>query len=100
MSTLNLNIPHNLSQAEALSRIKGLLADLKEEQKNMISDLNEEWHGNKGNFSFKAQGFSLSGDIIVNDSNVQINSQLPLAVSLFKGTISDIITKKTKELLQ
>jgi|SRR6478735_6182645 len=99
MSSLNLNIPHKLSKEEALTRIKGLLSNLKEEQKNLVSDVQENWQDNKGNFSFKAKGFSLAGDIVVHDSNVQINSDLPFAVSFFKGMISDVITQKTKELL-
>src|SRR3982751_2211023 len=100
MSAINLNIPHNLTQDEALTRIKGLLAKLKEDQKDTISDAKEDWLGNKGSFSFKAKGFNIAGDIEVSDSNVKINSQLPLAVSFFKGPISDIITKKATELLQ
>jgi hypothetical protein len=100
MSSLNLNIPHNLPKEEALSRIKNLLANLKEEQKNVVSDVQENWQDNKGNFSFKAKGFNLAGDIVVNDGDVRINSDLPFAVSFFKGAISDMITNKTKELLK
>ena len=99
MSSLNLNIPHKLSKEEALTRIKGLLSNLKEEQKNLVSDVQENWQDNKGNFSFKAKGFSLAGNIEVNDAAVLINSDLPFAVSFFKGAIGDMITKKTKELL-
>lgn len=99
MSSLNLNIPHNLSKEEALSRIKNLLAKLKEDQKDVVTNVQENWQGNKGSFSFKAKGFNLAGGIVVNDSNVEINSDLPFAVSFFKGAISDMITKKTKELL-
>ena len=99
MSALKLNIPHELSQEEALTRIKNLLTSLKEEQKDTISDVQENWQGNENNFSFKAKGFNLSGNIVVNGSDVQINSQLPFAVSFFKGAISDVITKKAKALL-
>ncbi|MFT4155889.1 polyhydroxyalkanoic acid system family protein [Parafilimonas sp.] len=99
MSSLNLNIPHSLSKEEALTRIKNLLSNLKEEKKDIVSDVQENWQDNKGNFKFKAKGFDLAGDITVNDSNVQINSDLPFAVSFFKGAIGDMITKKTKELL-
>jgi len=99
MSLLNLNIPHTLSKEEALTRIKNLLSNLKEDQKDIVTDVQENWQDNKGNFSFKAKGFNLAGDIVVTDSTVQINSDLPFAVSLFKGVISDMITKKTNELL-
>ena len=99
MSALKLNIPHNLSKEEALTRIKKLLSNLKEEQKDFISDVHENWAGDKGDFSFKAKGFNVAGNIIVNNSNVQLNSDLPFALSFFKSTISDVITKKAATLL-
>src|SRR5437762_14179230 len=99
MSALNLDIPHNLSQEEAQSRIKQLLSNLKNEQKDTISNVQEHWEGKKCDFSFKAKGFNLSGNMIVNNTNVQINSELPFALSFFKGAIADVITKKAKELL-
>ncbi|MBS1748179.1 MAG: polyhydroxyalkanoic acid system family protein [Bacteroidetes bacterium] len=99
MSALDLSIPHQLSKEEALSRIKNLLAKMKEEQKNVVTDLKEDWQDNKGSFNFNAKGFNLSGDIVVNDTDVQIHSELPFAVSFFKGAISDMISKKANELL-
>ena len=81
MSSINLKILHQLSKEEALSRIKNLLSNLKQEHRDMISDVHESWRDNKGNFSFKAKGFNLAGDIVVNESTVQINSDLPFAVS-------------------
>lgn len=99
MSDLSLNIPHNLPKEEALSRIKQLLTKLKEEQKDNISDLKEEWTGDNGSFSFNAKGFNLSGTLQVNDSNVEIHSVLPMAVSFFKGAIASMITEKAKKVL-
>ena len=99
MSAIDLNIPHKLSKDEALSRIKNLLNKMKEEQKNVVTDLKEDWQDNKGSFSFNAKGFNLAGDIVVNDDAVQIHSELPFAVSFFKGAISDMISKKANEIL-
>lgn len=99
MSALALNIPHSLPREEALSRIKQLLTNLKQEQKDNISNVQENWQDNKGNFSFKAKGFDLSGDIQVTDKEVQIHSELPFALSFFKGMIASMITNKATELL-
>jgi hypothetical protein len=99
MSRLTLNIPHNLPKEEALKRIKNLLTNLKKEQAQNISNVNEVWDDDKGNFSFRAKGFDLSGIIKVNPSSVEIDSKLPFAVSLFKGTISSMITAKAEQLL-
>lgn len=99
MSALKLNIPHKLAKEEAIARIKNLLGNLKEEHKDNFSNLKEKWEGGNANFSFTAKGFDLAGNIIVNDSNVEINSKLPFAVSLFKGMIEEMITRQAKALL-
>ena len=99
MSTLNVKIPHQLSRQEALDRIKNMLTGLKEQQKDKISNLQEEWQDNKGSFSFSVMGFDLAGDVNVDDNSVEINSKLPFAVSFFKSTIEEMIEKEAKKLL-
>lgn len=100
MAALNINIPHNLTKDEALSRIKGLLQQVKEEQANVVSNVKENWQDDKGEFSFTAMGFDLSGLIDVKEDGIDINAELPFAVSLFKGKIKEIITEKATALLQ
>lgn len=99
MPNLTVEVPHQLAKEEALARIMNLLVNLKEEQKEIVSDIREEWSGDTGHFSFSAKGFELSGDIKVNDNNVVINAQLPFAVALFKGAIQNIIEQRTRALL-
>lgn len=99
MAKLDIIVPHALPQQEALTRIKGLLKKLQEEQKDTIKDVSEKWNGNEGEFSFSAKGFDLSGILKVAENSVIINGQLPFALSFFKGMISDVITKKAEELL-
>ncbi|WP_276484845.1 polyhydroxyalkanoic acid system family protein [Paraflavitalea pollutisoli] len=100
MSKLTIDIPHQLSQEEALKRIKGLLTNLKEEQKDIISGVSENWQGQKGDFSFSAKGFDLAGNIDVSPDKVAINADLPFALSFFKGMISNVIQQKAAELLK
>ena len=99
MSSLNINIPHNLSKEEALSRIKGLLQQVKVEQANIVSNVQENWQGDQGTFSFSAMGFDLSGLIDVKDDGIDINAELPFALSLFRGKIKEVINEKAKQLL-
>ena len=100
MSTLNVKIPHQLSKQEALDRIKNMLTGLKEQQKDKISNLQEDWQDNKGSFSFSVMGFDLAGDVNVGDDSVEINSKLPFAVSFFKSTIEEMISKEAAKLLK
>jgi hypothetical protein len=53
--------PAQSAPQEALTRIQGLLEQLRKEQAGTISDVNETWNGNEGEFSFSAKGFDLSG---------------------------------------
>ena len=99
MPSLDLSIPHQLSQEEALSRIKRLWSDTKRDHSGMISDLKENWEGNKGTFSFSAKGYDISGNLEVQPSSIEIRSQVPFAVSLFKGMIANMVQQKAKELL-
>jgi hypothetical protein len=99
MASLKMNIPHRLEQQEALHRIKGLLGKLRQEQKDEISNLREDWNGNTGKFKFTARGFDISGVIDVNAGGVDIDANVPFAVALFKGRIKQVIDTKARELL-
>ena len=99
MSNLKMSIPHSLPEEEALKRIKALLGNLKEEQKDLIENVNEQWDGNSGNFNFTAKGFDLSGTIDVKPESVDIDADLPFALTFFKGMIKNVIDEKARELL-
>jgi hypothetical protein len=99
MSSLKLSIPHQLTQQEALSRIKNLLSRLKKEQRDKVSNVSEEWNGETGNFSFTAKGFDLSGAITVHPSAIDIHAKIPMALAFFKGKIKSVIEEEAKELL-
>ena len=100
MSKLALNIPHAQTQEEALSRIKQLLSRLQEEQKGTVTNVQENWDGPNGSFSFSAKGFNIAGNIQVTENEVYLESDLPFAVSLFKGQIASMITEKATALLR
>ena len=99
MAQLNIAIPHSLPPQEAVTRIKGLIEQLRLEQVGTVSDVSEIWNGNEGEFSFSAKGFDLAGKIKVEENQVSINGQLPFALSFFKGRISEMIREKASELL-
>lgn len=99
MASLEIDVPFSIPQQEALTRIKTLLTQTKTEHGNMIKNLQEDWNGNTGTFSFTAQGFDISGVLTVNENNLHLDAKLPMALTMFKGTISKIITDKAGELL-
>jgi len=99
MPNLNIAIPHNLSQDDALKRIKDAIAQAKVEHSNSIKDLQENWNGNVGTFSGSAMGQTASGTITVNASEIVFNLELPFAASFFKRPIEAGIREFTTKRL-
>ena len=97
MSSLNISIRHQLSQDEALARIKKGIAHLKSQYSEHLSNLEENWNGNRGTFGFSAIGFPVSSTVVVNASDVAVDLALPFAALAFKGkiesTLRDMLTK-------
>jgi hypothetical protein len=99
MANFDMSIPHQLSQGDALQRIKQVLGEVKKEHGDKISNLTENWNGNTGEFSLTIMGFAISGKLAVNPSTVDIEAELPFAASLFKGKIKSLISDKASQLL-
>lgn len=100
MPKSSISIDHSLGEEEALNRLKGMLAQVKENYGNQVSDLEENWTDNGGDFSFKAMGFRISGDLTVTDSKVMIDAEYPWAAKPFQSTIETTIRERAERLLQ
>src|SRR5436190_10499004 len=99
MPTIDVTIPHRLSQAQAMNRIQGLIANVKAEHGDRITDLHEEWVDNMGAYRFSVMGFAVSGTIEVMPTSVRLMGNLPFAASFFKNTIESTIRDRATDLL-
>ena len=99
MRSFKLSVPHHIDQQEALSRIKNSFARLKQEQKDKVSGIKEDWQDETCIFQFTALGFTVSGILTVHPSSIEIDSKIPFAVFLFRNKIKQVISEKGKELL-
>ena len=99
MPSIQVTVHHKLTEHEAMSRIKNLVTNLKQEHGNKVSNIEEEWHARSGKFSFTFQGISLSGSVNLHPAIVEIHGKLPLALTLFRGKIKEVIRVKAHELL-
>ncbi|MEO6536226.1 MAG: polyhydroxyalkanoic acid system family protein [Candidatus Paceibacterota bacterium] len=97
---MKMSIDHELSEAEALKRIKKLLGETKKQYGDMVTDLKEKWQGNKGNFSFAARGYTISGTMVVSAGKVLLEGELPWTLNLMRGRIEKIIKERAKVLLK
>lgn len=100
MPKSTVSIDHNLGKQEALERIKGMLSGVKEKYGDQVTDLNESWTDNGGHFSFKAMGFNISGDLLVTDSTVDVDVEIPWAAKPFQGAMETTIRERAERLLK
>lgn len=99
MPSLTINTPHTLSAEEATARLKKFFEDLKQKHSDKISNLEEQWHDNKLDYSFSTYGFSIKGDMTVEPGEVKLNGQLPFAAMMFKGKIEQTVREELEKLL-
>ncbi len=99
MPKLNLSVPHCLSQAEATTRIKSLLHDVKAQHADKFTNLQEDWTAHAGKFSCSVMGLPVSGILAISPSHVEITGELPLAALLFKGKLESMIKEHAAALL-
>lgn len=99
MPKMSIVVPHSLPQEEAMSRIKRLLGQVKADYGDRVTDLREDWAGNRGEFAFKAMGFAVSGALDVKPTEVTLNGSLPFAAMPFKSKIESTIKERATQLL-
>jgi hypothetical protein len=99
MPKIKASVPHELTQDEALRRIKTRTAKIKAQYSGMVSDLSENWDGYIGAFSGSARGFSVSGNLTVDPSVVTVKIALPLVALPLKGKIEARIRSELTTLL-
>lgn len=99
MSKLEMNIPHQLGQEEAITRVQSLMKRVESQFGAQVKDLQQEWDGNTGKFSFKVMNMPVSGTLTVNQSDVSLDSQLPMAAAMFSGKIKSVIMEEAKKVL-
>lgn len=100
MARLHLSISHELTQKEALSRIKKAIAGSKKKYAHVITILQENWKGETGTFSATAKGYEISGSVTVLPSIIELDADVPWAVTLMKGKIEKLVRAQAKELLR
>jgi Putative polyhydroxyalkanoic acid system protein (PHA_gran_rgn) len=99
MPDLNISIPHQLSQDEALRRLKSAIADAKKQHGDKIDDLQESWSGYSGTLKVAVMGQKLAVVLTVNPSDVTVQSALPMIAMMFRGKIEAAIRQEGTKLL-
>jgi hypothetical protein len=100
MPKLSMKTQHALGQEEAVHRLQHGFSFVKSSFAAQLSDVSEQWDDNRLAFGFKAMGMKVSGNVVVEDSAVKLDADLPLAAIMFKGMIEQRIRQELDRLLK
>ena len=100
MPSFNVSIQHEMSREQAVEKLHGFSERVKDEFQSQVSDLQETWDelGNL-NFSLKAMGMAIKGDVVTDDDQVNVSGNLPFAALPFRGIVEKTISDKISEAL-
>ena len=100
MPSFNTEVLHELSQEQAIDRLKGFLDRVKEHYKDQVSRLEESWADNVLSFSMTTYGIKIDGSLTVEEERVAVAGSLPFIALPYKGRIQDSITSELKKALE
>jgi hypothetical protein len=92
---MNITYSHQLSQSEAVTRIKKLF-DLLQENNQVVTDLKTEWNSDKTkvDYAFQINGQLISGQIVCENNTLIFRARLPFAARLFQNKIKNLIRER------
>ena len=89
MPRLTLETPHELGREEAVRRLKEKFGAAREAYSGQVGEMSEQWDDHTLSFGFTVLGMAISGTMAVDDSAVKLDTNLPLAAIMFRGTIEE-----------
>ncbi|MCA9270716.1 MAG: polyhydroxyalkanoic acid system family protein [Planctomycetales bacterium] len=99
MPKFSTAVPHPLGKQAARLALEGLLSRVSEKFAQQVSSLEQSWTGDTLTFALTTYGFKISGNVVVEDSEVRLDGDLPFAAAMFKGKIESSIKTEIEKAL-
>jgi hypothetical protein len=96
---MEITVDHNLTQDEALERVKKALSKAGVKYSDMVSDVQEEWNDCTGTCSFKVKGFKVKAKVTVGPERVYMKGNIPWLLSGFSSKIEDLLRENMLQVL-
>ena len=93
---MKLTIPHRTDKETAKRKINERIAALFGTYGHYLSDSEHRWEGDHLYFAGAAKGFKANGTVEVTDSEIIIDSKLPLIAKPFEGRVKSTIEKEAE----
>jgi hypothetical protein len=100
MPKVHVEVPHKLKEEEAITRLKGMIADLNRVFADKIHHVKEEWEQNTNHFQYDVMGFHVAGLLQVLPQQAVLEAELPIAALPFKKRIEDLVKQQMGDLLK
>ena len=88
---MRIVIPHHTDKASARRKIDARLQELVGQHGHYLSEINQQWEGDRLLFSGSAKGFKVNGSVEITDSEVILDGKLPLIAKPFESRIKSTI---------
>jgi hypothetical protein len=100
MADLNMSIPFEITQDEALQRIKAAIAAAQTQYAGKVQNFRQDWDGNVATLSGTVMGQAISATVTVNPAALLVRAPLPGLASFFKGKIESAIQEQAEKVLK
>jgi len=87
MPNMTLNIPHQLSRAEARQRVQELVTRVQQDLGGALGSVEERWNGDTLSFTLAVANHRCSGQVQVEDQWVRMEVVLPWFLGMLSGRI-------------
>ena len=100
MPRIHMTLPHALSAAEALARMRQFVTRLAVQYARHISHAEQRWDGNVGRFKLHLMGFAVAAVVTVGETDVRMEGTMSWAAALFRGRIEETIRREIAAVLK
>ena len=97
---MKIIVPHHTTREEARKIVDRRLGELFAQYGHYATESQMNWTGDRLDFAGKAKGFSASGTIEVTDTEVIIDSKLPLIAKPFEPRIRSTVEREAETMFR
>jgi hypothetical protein len=99
MKTIDVRIPHTLSQEELRRRLDDGLAQARSAYGDSVGPIESRWEGETLHLGLSVMGMALEGRVEMHPGEVVVHLQLPPLAAMFAGRIREGIEERIGGLL-
>ena len=96
---ITVNVPHQHGRAGAKARIENGFSKVQEQIAGKGVNVEEQWSGDRMDFSAGAMGQRVTGNLVVTDEHVVIEVDLPWMLRALSGKVQEKLKSGTQLLL-